>query len=257
VPETDLRGSRLTGLGPVMLVAAAPAEGRAVLAALGGDLGLAERPWTRHGVRAGVSVVISGVGKVNGAGAVLRALDERDALVLSVGVAGALPAAPATGGLGLGDVVVATSAVYADEGMWDSRDEVGVGGYVDCAAMGFPLAGAASAGGRFEVDGQVLEVLEGAGAHGAVATVSTCSANDDLARRVAARTGAVAEAMEGAAVAHVLERVRMGARTGVSTARFGELRVISNTTGNRERQAWDLKAALARLTEVLGRLAGA
>ena len=62
-----------------------------------------------------------------------------------------------------------------------------------------------------------------------------------------ARTGAIAEAMEGGAV-------------GVSAARvgggvwFSELRVISNTTGDRAGQRWDLSRALARLSETAGRL---
>jgi futalosine hydrolase len=54
--------------------------------------------------------------------------------------------------------------------------------------------------------------------------------------------------MEGAAVA--LAAVRLGLA-------FGELRVISNTTGDRARQQWDLKGALARLTDVIGRLRAA
>ncbi len=232
---------------------AAPAEGRAVLAALGADEALAQRPWERHEVGPGVAVVMSGIGKVNAAGAVLRAVDMRtDAMVLSVGVAGALPGAG--GPIGIGRVVCATRAVYADEGLLDSRDSVGVGGFVDCGAMGFPLAGEASRGGAFEVSAEVRGMLEPvADLSGPVATVSTCSGTDDLARRVADRTGAVAEAMEGAAIAHVLTRLSLHTGSGV---RFGELRVISNTTGNRENQTWDLRGALARLGGVLGLLAG-
>ena len=240
--------ANLTSLGPVMLVAAAPAEARAVLGALGGDAVLADRPWERHDMGHRMSLVVCGIGKVNAAGAVLSTLAPADALVLSVGVAGSLPGGPA-----VGSVVAGTAAVYADEGLWDAREHVGVGGFVECAAMGFPLAGPGSAGGRFQVERDVLALFEGvAGVLGPVATVSTCSGTDDLARRVAARTGAVAEGMEGAAIAHALARRAMH---GGAWVRFGELRVISNTTGDRERQVWDLKGALARLRDVLGRLA--
>lgn len=248
--------TRLTSFGPVVLVAAAPAEGRAVLGAFCGDERLAERPWERHQIGPGVSLVMSGIGKVNAAGAVLRAVDPtRDTLVLSVGIAGALPAIDGAARASIGDVVCATASVYADEGLQDSRDSVGIGGFLDCAAMGFPLAGPGSAGGRFEVDEAVRAVLgPAADVLGPVATVSTCSGTDDLARRVAARTGAVAEAMEGAAIAHALTRLAMH---GGGAVRFGELRVISNTTGDRPGQTWELARALARFREVLGRLARA
>jgi nucleoside phosphorylase len=67
-----------------------------------------------------------------------------------------------------------------------------------------------------------------------------------MAHQVRGRTGAIAECMEGAAVAHV------GVRLGIAT---GELRVISNTTGDRSGQRWDLKGALSALEKVIGRLA--
>jgi futalosine hydrolase len=244
----------LMALGPMLLVVAAPAEARAVLTGVGGDPALAGRAWERHEVRPGLALVVSGVGKVNAAGATLRGLRDHDRVVLSVGVAGALPRTDGAAALRIGDVVSATAAVYADEGLLDERQAVGVGGFVDLSAMGFALAGERSRAGAFEVDPRVQAAFRGvADAAGPVATVSTCSGTDALARAVSARTGGVAEAMEGAAVAHVLERLRMHEGTDVL---FGELRIISNTTGTRERQEWDLKAALARLGEVLGRLAG-
>jgi futalosine hydrolase len=59
------------------------------------------------------------------------------------------------------------------------------------------------------------------------------------------RTGAVAEAMEGAAVALVAHRLRIP---------MAEVRVVSNTTGSRPRQVWDLKGALARLSDLAAAL---
>jgi len=77
--------------------------------------------------------------------------------------------------------------------------------------------------------------------------VSWCSGDDGCAEGVVARTGAVAEAMEGASVA-------LAAQLVDSTIRTSELRVISNTTGNRDKQVWDLDASLKALTQVIGSL---
>ena len=74
--------------------------------------------------------------------------------------------------------------------------------------------------------------------------MATCSGTDAAARSVAERTRAVAEAMEGAAVVHAARRLRVPAI---------ELRAISNTTGERDGQQWDLPAAL----DALGRAASA
>jgi nucleoside phosphorylase len=103
-------------------------------------------------------------------------------------------------------------------------------------------------GARVVVPGWLVERLrevDGAAKVGGVATVSTCSGTDVLAARVCERTGAVAEAMEGAAVALV------GARLGVAA---GEVRVISNTTGERSRQVWDLPTALRGVERFAARL---
>jgi futalosine hydrolase len=76
---------------------------------------------------------------------------------------------------------------------------------------------------------------------GVIATVSTCSGRDDLARAVATRTGAAAEAMEGAAVALAARRMNV---------RYGEVRAVSNTTGDRDRQRWAIGPALAVLSDL-------
>ncbi|MBL8760188.1 MAG: futalosine hydrolase, partial [Phycisphaerae bacterium] len=78
---------------------------------------------------------------------------------------------------------------------------------------------------------------------GAIATVSVCSGTDELAAEIRSRTGAIAEGMEGAACGLV------AARMGV---RFAELRVVSNHTGRRDRQGWNLEGAFRRLGELLG-----
>jgi futalosine hydrolase len=88
-------------------------------------------------------------------------------------------------------------------------------------------------------DGQLLAAL-GIPHVQAIATVSTCSGTNALAREIVTRTGAEVEAMEGAAVGLVASRLGVG---------FAEVRVISNTTGDRGSQQWDLPGALAALRE--------
>jgi futalosine hydrolase len=187
---------------------------------------------------AGFDCLITGIGKANAAGATARALDPgRHQAVLSVGVAGALPGS----GLRPADVVAATASVFADEGLETP------GGFSDCHAMGFPLG--AFEGSAVPLDPRLLGILKPlATATGPIATVSTCSGTADLAERVRSRTGALAEAMEGAAIALVAHRL------GVPAA---ELRVISNTTGDRPGQVWDLQAALSRLEAIVAVLATA
>ena len=90
------------------------------------------------------------------------------------------------------------------------------------------------------IDSHLLERLGPLFAEGPIATVATCSGTDEAAAEVARRTGAVAEAMEGAAVVHAARRL------GVPAI---ELRAVSNTTGRRDRQVWDLPTAMTALGE--------
>lgn len=221
--------------GRLLLAAAAPAEARTVAEALGSGIGAAARPWTLLELSPRFDLVVTGIGKANAAGAVARVLDlARHSGVLSVGVAGALPGS----GLRPGAIILALACVYADEGL-STPD-----GFLNCAQMGFPLGD--FSGGAVPADsGLAGRYRHLADAFGPIATVSTCSGTDALAEQVAARTGALAEAMEGAAVAQTALRLGVPA---------GELRAISNTTGDRARQVWDLPKALAALGRVLGRV---
>jgi len=220
--------------GKALLIAlAAPAEARAVLRV---D---APAPWSLAAVGPSCDVLVTGVGKVNAAGAVAHSWrPERHGAVLSLGVAGVLPG----GGLEIGGVVIASACVYADEGVETPT------GFIDCAAMGFPLGDfAGSAIPMYPpLTAALLAACPGA-ITARVATVSTCSGTNARAATVAARTGAVAEAMEGAAVAHVASRLGAPA---------GELRVISNTTGDRAAQRWDLPTAMAVLSRTVDALIG-
>lgn len=214
---------------PVLLAAAAPAEVRALL---GGEAPPEPGHWVpRDG---DVLVLRTGVGKAAAAEAVARTLAARSAgCVLSVGVCGSLPgpSAPA-----IRSAVLATRSVMGDEGL------AGPAGFTPLAEMGFPVAPDGTDG--FDADPALLAALRPlAEAAGPIATVSCCSGRDDLALDLARRSACIAEAMEGAAVALA------AARAGVP---FAELRVVSNTTGDRPAQRWDLPGALAHLAALLG-----
>lgn len=183
------------------------------------------------GTPAMTDVVIAGLGRTNAAAATTEAIVRASIdghgfdRVLSAGVAGSLP-----GGPGIGDAVIATSCLYVEEGL------VTPDGFGDMTALGFPLGD--FDGNAVPVDASWVRSVSESMTRGGIATVATCSGTDEAAASVVARTGAIAEAMEGAAVVHAARRL------GVPGL---EVRVISNTTGDRSSQHWDLPAALAVL----------
>lgn len=240
-------GERFSTPGPVLLVAAVPAElrGTAQVESLE-KLEQAGSAWPLVEVSGNVWATVSGVGRANAAGATAAALARGEfAAVINVGIAGSLPGS----GLAIGQCVVATECVFVEEGMATSEGS----GWRGMEALGFSLMG-----GRIGKDQRSRNhnsvptnaalreaILSSCGAGavgGAVATVACCSGTDAAAAEVKRRTGAIAEAMEGAAV--VLAATRMGVRVA-------EVRVISNTCGERANQTWDLPTAFARLEDVV------
>jgi len=219
---------------PFLLAVASDLEARAVC----GGPAPAGRPWEPMPMASsagrGLWILVTGVGKAAAAGGVAHALSVRRFRgVISVGIAGSLPGPDAPPLL---SVVAATAASFADDGIMTSA------GLRDLAAAGFPPF----ASGGMASPAPLLDVLAPLATRtGVVATVSAGSGTDALAREVAERTGAIAEGMEGAAVALAAERL------GVA---WGELRVISNTTGERSRQVWDLAGSLEALGRVIGGL---
>jgi futalosine hydrolase len=241
------RLSQFAGKKAVLMVVAAPSEAAAVRAGIRGVAGANRREteekdtkWQVEELGHGFDLLETGVGKVNAAAATVLAVSSgRHAAVVNVGICGALVP---LNELPLGSVVVADRCAYADEGVQTPDGFRGLG------QLGFPL-------GPF--DGESIPTHSGLralvgtmGRVGGIATVSTCSGTDALAAAVALRTGAIAEAMEGAAIAHVLARAHPGLA-------FAEIRVVSNSTGDRSRQKWDIKGALERLRLVVSELAGA
>jgi futalosine hydrolase len=80
---------------------------------------------------------------------------------------------------------------------------------------------------------------------GSVATVSTCSGTDAAAAEIRRRTGSLCEDMESGAAGLVAHRL------GVP---FACVRAISNRTGNRAEQGWDLALAFSALERVAASL---
>lgn len=176
----------------------------------------------------GTFVVAGGIGRTNASATTTSAIlsDGPFTWVISAGIAGSLPSS----GLALGDTVVSNACVYAEEGLETPE------GFQDMKQMGFSLG--TFEGNRVPVDPWMLERFRALGTCGPIATVATCSGTNERASMVQSRTDCLCEAMEGAAVVHAANRLGTPAI---------ELRTISNTTGNREEQEWNIALALSNL----------
>jgi len=221
----------------LLIVTAVDVERDAVLGALPGPPAsgqLAGLPVLRAATAAGlVDVVAGGVGPAAAAlsTAALLAATRYD-LVLAAGVAGGFPPAE------VGGLAVADRVTFADLGA-----ELADGGFAALPELGLGEVSLAA-------DPALARLLaERTGAvTGTVLTVSTVTGSRSRAERLRqAHPDAVAEAMEGAAVALAARRA------GV---RFGELRAVSNPVGPRDRAGWRLAEALVALTCGAGRLLG-
>ena len=184
--------------------------------------------------------IVTGVGKAGAAIAATAAvLEEKPALLLQVGCAGAYPES----GLEIGDVVIATGEVFADEGAMTPA------GFLDLRALGLPVLGAdlyneiPTASPPPSLWSAVASKVAGRFAcrSGRLATVSTGSGTGELAIERARRWSPLAESMEGAAVALV------GRKYGCP---FVEIRGISNRVGARDRSTWDIDGACEHAAEV-------
>lgn len=218
----------------LLLLVASEIEARAVFAGArpGQDPEL-PASWACASLVPGIDWVVTGVGKSNAAGAAAAVLARREHRgTIVVGIAGVLPG----GGMELGEAASLGAAVLADEGV-QTPD-----GFVDVASLGFPPV--PGHGVAIPASGEIADALGRAiGRTAVVATVSTCSGTDAHAAAVAERTGAGLEDMETGAAAAVC--VRLGVP-------WGGVRVVSNTTGERSRQRWEMAGALRGLSGVIG-----
>ncbi len=157
-----------------------------------------------------VRTVVTGVGQVNMARALTVEIErQRPDGILVVGIAGAYPGS----GLAIGDVVSAESEAFGDLGVETPEGFLELTEFLQTT---YPLQ------------------LFPAPRRARFVTVSTCTGTDELSQRIQARTQGAVENMEGAAAAQVAARYKIP---------MGELRGISNMTGQRDRASWRIKDA--------------
>lgn len=226
--------------------------------------------WVR--IHRGLRLLIgaTGIGKVNAAAVAAAALSSFESgEVWNVGCAGAYPGS----GMEIGDVLVADDCICADEGIL-TKD-----GPKPASSIGIPLV---VKNGRaycdsFPLSEHILrrkirdvlpEGLYGLGPSGAVPlratgdtgssagfrvrygpslTVGMTSGDAQTASARFHRFGALAENMEGSAIAQVCLLFNVP---------FMELRGLSNMAGDREKSRWDLPAAVDHCLAVVERLLG-
>lgn len=182
-----------------------------------------------------VVVCAGGIGKINAASAAAVMIDRyQPQLVINTGCAGAYSGS----GLSIGNLVVASEEVLADDGVlvadgWkDLRymnlPSVGQGG-MNCYNL-LPLSRHTSERAMRLADYYGVVLLRGR-----CATVSTCSGTTLRGEELMRRWNVVAESMEGAAVAQVCLRY------GVDCL---EIRGISNKVEDRDMTQWDIPRAV-------------
>ena len=182
-----------------------------------------------------VVVCAGGIGKVNAAAATAVMIDRyQPQMVINTGCAGAYIGS----GLSIGNLVVASEEVLADDGVavaagWkDLRymnlPSVEQGG-LSCYNL-LPLSRHASEKAMRLADYYGVFLMRGRSA-----TVSTCSGTRQLGAELSLRWNAVIENMEGAAVAQVC------LRCGVDCL---EIRGISNMVEDRDLKKWNIPRAV-------------
>jgi len=182
-----------------------------------------------------VVVCAGGVGKINAAAAASVMIERyQPQLVVNVGCAGAYVGS----GLAIGNLVVASEEVLADDGV------VVADGWKDLRYMNLPSV--VNEGetcynllplSRHAAE-KAMQLADYCGVflmRGRFATVSTCSGTSRHAAELSDRWNAVAENMEGAAVAQVCMRC------GVDCL---EIRGISNMVEERDLKKWDIPLAV-------------
>lgn len=199
-------------------------------------------PWRRDG--RDILLVVTGVGPVAAAltlGSVLGRHGRDCGGVVNCGVAGGFDLARSP----LGALVAATAEIFPEYGLRSGED-------TDARGIGFPQLrlGATPVFDRLPLDPETAArtmglALPPAAVRGACVTVAGVTASDERARALAARYEAVAESMEGFAVALA------AAFAGLP---FLELRAVSNRVAARPPRDWDLPGALAALSRAVERL---
>lgn len=177
----------------------------------------------------------SGAGKINAAAATALMIERyTPQLVINTGCAGAYIGS----GLSVGDLVVASDEILADEGV------IVADGWRDLRYMSLP---ALDLEGRRcfntiplskHASEKAMQLADYYGVflmRGRFATVSTCSGTAERGRELARHWNVISENMEGAAVAQVCMRYGLDCL---------EIRGISNLVEDRDMKKWEIRRAV-------------
>jgi len=233
---------------PLALVCSVPLERARLADGLAGrEEVLIGRKAAWSGVLDGAPVILfaAGMGKTNAAHGLTALLETRTVRgVIGFGVAGAYHGS----GLRIGDVALASAAIYGDEGVETPE------GWISTEGIGIPLLERRGERVFNEIPldpalvKRAADALAAGGVHarvGPFVTVSACSGTAARGAEVAARWGGLCEGMEGAALAHV---------AAIYGAPFLEVRAVSNLVEDRDLSRWrlgDAAEAVQRAVRVL------
>jgi futalosine hydrolase len=189
-----------------------------------------------------VLIVVTGIGKVNAACAATLLLERfRPACLINTGCGGAFPGS----GLSLGDLAIASSETFADEGVetpagWRGLELIGI---PVLEAGGARLFNSIPMPQHLALDALSCAREAGRNAEaGPFLTVSTCSGTKRQGEELLLRFPGICENMEGAALAQV------ALIYGVPLL---EVRGISNFVEDRNLARWDLKRAVGEVQRFL------
>lgn len=182
-----------------------------------------------------IVVCAGGVGKINAAAATAVMIERhRPQLVINTGCAGAYLGS----GLSVGNLVVASEETLADEGVivsegwrdlrYMSLPSLDLGGHPCFNTI--PLSKHASEKAMQLADFYGVFLMRGR-----FATVSTCSGTSQRGDQLSTLWNAIAENMEGAAVAQVCRRYGLDCL---------EIRGISNLVEERDMEKWEIRLAV-------------
>lgn len=222
---------------PILIIAAVPQEINLLLESLTNRTDHTGPIPHSSGSIENLQLVIctGGVGKINAAIAASTMIWRyQPMLVINTGCAGAYPNSQ----LEIGDLALATAEILGDEGA------IITDGWLDLREMNLPLAkhGNQSIYNQIPVSSVYVRKALGIAATldtrivtGNFLTVSTCSGTSQRGEELTRRFPAIAESMEGAAVA--LTCLRYGID-------FVEIRGISNHVEERDLSRWDMTKAV-------------
>lgn len=225
-------------MNPVLIITAMRQEAKLLEKALVGVSRVKTPAFTTvNGMLGSVAVVVcaAGVGKVNAAAATAVLIERHQPrLVINTGCAGAYPGR----GLAIGDLAVASAEILGDEGALTSQGWLGLREMkLPCLVQGtrryyneIPLS--------WHVSERAVQLADYCGiplARGRFVTLSTCSGTPLKGEELVHRFGALAENMEGGAVALVCLRY------GIDCL---EIRGISNLVEERNLENWDIPRAV-------------